>query len=150
MKHGHKYSEDDILELLKEKKLSITGPRKLILKLLTAEHGPYTADEIFQKLPKGSCDKASVYRSLSQFVDKDIVQIAHLEKDVVHYEFNHPDDHHHHIVCRLCHKVEVIHDCGIERLERTLEKNGYTNVKHRLEMVGTCDKCNFNKISRNG
>ncbi len=49
MKHGHKYSEEDILELLKEKKLSVTGPRKLILKLLTAEHGPYTADEIFQK-----------------------------------------------------------------------------------------------------
>ncbi len=139
--HVHKLKDDDIRSLLKGKNLSITAPRIEILRLLINEHGPFTAEQIYQKLPKNFCDKASIYRSLIQFEEKELVLSSHLEKEVVHYEYNNPEHHHHHIICRICHKVETIHDCAIEKIERTLEKLGYTELKHRLEMFGTCSKC---------
>lgn len=137
-------SDDEIKTILKNNSLSFTTPRLLILRLLGEEHGPFTADEIFKKLPNGSLDKASVYRSLTQFVEKELVSEIYLEKDVVHYELNDPSHHHHHIICRICHRVEIIHDCAIERIELKLLKEGYTNIKHRLEVIGTCLQCSPN------
>ena len=65
--------------LLKEKGLSITAPRKLILSLLMKEHGPFSAEEILKKLPKNSCDQATVYRCLNQFVEVQLVTTSFLE-----------------------------------------------------------------------
>lgn len=140
--HHRTMNDEEIKGMLKESGLSSTMPRILILRLLGEEHGPFTADEIYKKLPKKSMDKASVYRSLSLFEEKNLVTPIHLEKDVVHYELNDPSHHHHHIMCRICHKVEIIHDCAIERIERTLLKDGYSDIRHRLEVVGTCVTCN--------
>lgn len=127
--------------LLKEKGLSVTAPRKLILSLLLKEHGPFSAEEIFRRLPKNSCDQATVYRCLNQFVDAELASTAHLEKDMVHFEYNDPDHHHHHIVCRLCKKIETFHDCLLEKIEAHLMKKGYKDINHRLEFFGICQKC---------
>ncbi len=136
--------EMEIESQLRAHNLSITTPRKLVLNLLQKEHGPFTAEEIYQRLPKGSCDLASVYRSLTLFVEKELVDIAHLSKDVVHYEFHDPGHHHHHIICRICQKIDTFHDCAIDKIERTLEKLGYTKIKHRFEVDGVCLTCSKN------
>ena len=49
-----KETENDtvLAGLLKSKGLSVTVPRKLILNLLMKEHGPFSAEEILNKLPK--------------------------------------------------------------------------------------------------
>lgn len=139
--HHRTMSDEEIKEKLKLCGLSSTLPRILILRLLGEEHGPFTADEIFKKLPKGSMDKASIYRSLAQFEEKNLVTSVHLEKDVVHYELFDQLHHHHHIICRLCQKIEIIHDCVMERIERTLLIDGYSDIRHRLEIVATCINC---------
>jgi len=127
--------------LLKEKGLSITAPRKLILSFLLKEHGPFSAEEIFRRLPKHSCDQATVYRCLNQFVETELVNTSHFEKDLVHFEYNDPDHHHHHIVCRICKKIESFHDCLLEKIENGLLKKGYKDINHRLEFFGICEKC---------
>jgi len=127
--------------LLKEKGLSITAPRKLILSFLLKEHGPFSAEEIYRRLPKHSCDQATVYRCLNQFVETELVNTSHLEKDLVHFEYNDPDHHHHHIVCRICKKIESFHDCLLEKIENSLLKKGYKDINHRLEFFGICEKC---------
>ena len=93
------------IELLKEKGLSVTAPRKLILSLLLLEHGPFSAEDIHKKLPKNSCDQATVYRCLNQFVETQLVSSTYLEKDMAHFEFNDPHHHHHHIICKICKKL---------------------------------------------
>lgn len=139
--HHRTMDDNEIKSLLKSHGVSTTIPRILILRLLGEEHGPFTADQIYKKLPKNCMDKASVYRSLSLFEEKNLVIPIRLEKDVIHYELNDPSHHHHHVICRICHKVDIIHDCAIERIERTLLKDGYTDIRHRLELVGTCQSC---------
>lgn len=133
--------EDRIVALLKENKLSITDPRKLILGLLLKEHGPFTADEIFQKLPSHSCDHATIYRCLKQFEEHKIVNVTYLEKEMAHFEFNDPHHHHHHIICKVCKKIESIPDCMLEKIESALSKKGYVDIQHRLEFFGICENC---------
>lgn len=130
-----------VSDLLREKGLSITGPRKLILSLLIKEHGPFSAEEIFRKLPKNFCDQATVYRCLNQFKETDLVSTSHLEKELVHFEYNDPDHHHHHIICKICKKIESFHDCVMEKFENSLKKKGYTDINHRLEFFGICGDC---------
>lgn len=127
--------------LLKMKGLSVTAPRKLILSLLLKEHGPFSAEEIFQHLPKHSCDQATVYRCLNQFVETDLVSTSHLEKDLVHFEYNDPTHHHHHIVCKICKKIDSFHDCLLDKIEQGLIKKGYKDIQHRLEFFGICENC---------
>ena len=129
--------------LLKEKGLSITAPRKLILGLLMKEHGPFSAEEILKKLPKNSCDQATVYRCLNQFLEAQIVSSSYLEKDMVHFEYNDPHHHHHHIICKICKKIESMHDCLIEKLELSLQKKGYKDIQHRLEFFAVCETCSL-------
>ena len=114
--------EKKIFQLLKDKKLSVTIPRRLILGVLLKEHGPFSAEQIFEKLPKNSCDLVTVYRCLNQFVEHNLVMPSYLEKEMVHFEFNDPDHHHHHIICTICKKIDSFHDCLLDKIETALSK----------------------------
>jgi Fur family ferric uptake transcriptional regulator len=130
-----------INKLLKIKGLSITAPRKMILGLLLKEHGPFSAEEIFKKLPTNSCDQATVYRCLNQFIETQLVNTSYLEKEMAHFEFNDPLHHHHHIICKICKKIDLLHECILDKIEATLVKNGYKDIQHRLEFFGICENC---------
>jgi Fur family ferric uptake transcriptional regulator len=131
------------IRLIKEKGLSITAPRKLILGLLMKEHGPFSAEEIMAKLPKNACDQATVYRCLKQFVEVQLVNTSFLEKDMAHFEYNDPHHHHHHIICKICKKIESLHDCLMDKLESALHKKGYKEIQHRLEFFAVCEDCSL-------
>lgn len=137
-------AEKKSIDLLKTKSLSITAPRRLILSLLLTEHGPFSAEVIYKKLPKDACDLATVYRCLNQFVETGLVTISHLDKDTAFFEFNDPHHHHHHIICTICKKIDSFHDCILDKIETTLLKKGYKNIQHRLEFFGTCHSCQKN------
>lgn len=133
--------ETKITNLLKDKKLSVTAPRKMILGLLIKEHGPFSAEDIFNKLPDNSCDQVTIYRCLHQFVEVQLVSLINLEKDITHYEFNDPNHHHHHIICKICKKIDSFNECVLSNIEMNLAKRGYKEIQHRLEFFGICGTC---------
>ena len=128
-------------KLLKIKGLSVTKPRKKILSLLMKEHRPLSAEEIFNNLPDNACDQATVYRCLNQFVEAKLVNTTYLEKDMTHFEFNDPNHHQHHIFCKICKKIDLLHDCILDKIEANLMKKGYKEIQHRLEFFGICENC---------
>ena len=138
-----KESEKNVLciRLLKDKGLSVTEQRKGILGLLLKEHGPFTAEEILKKIPKNSCDLATIYRCLKQFVEVQLVNTSFLEKDMAHFEFNDPLHHHHHIICKICKKIDSFHECLMDKIELSLQKKGYKDIQHRLEIFAICEIC---------
>ena len=131
--------ENQCVNLLKDKGLSVTEQRKSILDLLLKEHGPFTAEEILKKIPKNTCDQATIYRCLNQFVEAQLVNTSFLEKDMTHFEFNDPLHHHHHIICKICKKIESFHECLMEKIELGLQKKGYIEIQHRLEIFAICE-----------
>lgn len=136
-----KLIDQQCIKLLKDKKLSITAPRKLILSLLIREHGPFSAEEIFKKLPNQSCDQATIYRCLNQFVESQLVSMTYLNKDYAFFEYNDPNHHHHHVVCKVCHKIDSVHECIIDSIEKNLKLKGFSDITHRLEIFAVCKDC---------
>lgn len=128
--------------LLKEKGLSITQPRKTILEFLLENHGPFSIEEIHQKIGESACDLATVYRCMGQFEKEELVEKRFLGDETLRYEFRDESHHHHHIICRNCKNVTPMDYCLISEVEKMIQDKGYTNITHSLEFFGICPECN--------
>lgn len=128
-------------KLIKSHGMSFTKQRAAILEILVNEHGPYSADEITQMLPEGLCDQATVFRTLKQFKEKDLVRAITFDEGFMRYEFNDPHHHHHHIICKNCQNVEVIDECILDEFQNKLAKKGFTDIQHSLEFYAICPNC---------
>ena len=137
---GHNSNSEEA-GLLKRVGLKVTQPRIHLLELLRKHHGPYTMEELHRKLEKNTCDLATVYRSLMAFEEAGVIKRCEFGDGSSRFEFNEEGEHHHHVVCRKCHKVESLDLCIVEEIERFLEKKGYTEISHSLEFFGVCDRC---------
>lgn len=129
------------LQTLREHGNRITAPRRSILDILIREHGPFTTEEIHQRMEEGMCDLVTVYRCLATMEELNLIRRCDFGDGVYRYEFNTGEHHHHHIVCRLCHNVHTLDFCVADGLERMARQMGYSNVTHTLEIFGVCGKC---------
>src|SRR5580698_7430231 len=129
------------LKTLREHGHRITAPRRAILGILIGEHGPFTTEEIHQRMAEGMCDLVTVYRCLAAMEEINLVRRYDFGDGVYRYEFNTGEHHHHHIVCRLCQHVRTLDFCVADGLERMARQLGYSNVTHTLEIFGVCAQC---------
>jgi Fur family ferric uptake transcriptional regulator len=132
---------ESALQTLRENHHRVTEPRKAILRILTREHGPFTAEEMHRRMEKGSCDLVTVYRSLTAMEEINVVRRCDFGDGSYRYEINTGDHHHHHIICRNCHGVQTLDVCVADGLERIARQMGYAKVTHMLEIFGVCPKC---------
>jgi Fur family ferric uptake transcriptional regulator len=141
--HAHSPQEnfDSALQTLRDNQHRITAPRKALLDVLTKEHGPFTAEELHQRLEKGMCDLVTVYRCLSAMEEINLLRRCDFGDGVYRYEFNTGEHHHHHIICRSCHSVHTLDFCVADGLERLARQMGYSKVSHTLEIFGVCPAC---------
>lgn len=139
--HKCEHGLDEALELLRKNELRVTEPRRAMLNILIHEHGPFSAEELHQKLGGKGCDVVTVYRSLQAMEEIGVLRRCDFGDGTYRYEFNHGEHHHHHIICRTCRSVELIDVCVADSLERMARQKGYQNVTHTLEIFGTCAKC---------
>ena len=129
------------LQTLRDHGGRVTGPRRAILSLLAHEHGPFTAEEVHQRMEAGECDLVTVYRSLTAMEELNLVRRCDFGDGSYRYEFDTGEHHHHHIICRVCHGVETLEICVADGLERMARQMGYANVSHTLEIFAICPKC---------
>ena len=102
---------------LRKAGLKITLPRVKILEILAGHHGRHmSAEDIYRALIEQSEDigLATVYRVLTQFEAAQLVKRHHFEGGTAVFELN-EGEHHDHIICMDCGRVEEFMDCGIER-----------------------------------
>src|SRR5262249_34970183 len=62
------------LQTLRDHQHRVTEPRKAILAVLTHEHGPFTVEEIHQRMQKGLCDLVTVYRCIAAMEEINLVR----------------------------------------------------------------------------
>lgn len=125
--------------LLKEKGLKITTARIAVLDLLESENNPVDALTIVEKL-SNQADQATVYRILEILTKKDIVNKLEFGEGKYRYEIE--KDHHHHLVCSNCGKIEDIEiDLSNEFSKEINKKKGFLVKSHSLEFFGLCRLC---------
>ena len=107
---------------LRKAGLKITLPRLKILEILgTAQPRHMSAEDIYKHLLESHEDigLATVYRVLTQFEAAGLVTRHHFEGTTAVFELN-EGEHHDHIVCLDCGKVEEFMDAGIEDRQRAI------------------------------
>ena len=130
---------------LKSIGLKVTAPRLKILELFqqgTQRH--MTAEDVYRHLLLQNMDIgiATVYRVLMQFEQADILKRSHFESERAVYELN-EGEHHDHLVCLDCGRVEEFHDEEIEALQvKVAKRRGFEIADHALSLYAHCRKKN--------
>jgi Fur family ferric uptake transcriptional regulator len=103
-----------------------------------------TAEDVYRHLLLQNMDIgiATVYRVLMQFEQADILKRSHFESERAVYELN-EGEHHDHLVCLDCGRVEEFHDEDIEALQvKVAKRHGFEIADHALSLYAHCVKKN--------
>ncbi len=142
-------SYDDVLEnfkkLLKSNNLKYTMQRELILKIIYDNDGHFTPEDIYNLIkenhPTVKLGIATVYRTLTLLEDAHIVSSISFGTQGKKYEFG-LTDHHDHLVCLECGKIEEFFDETIEKQQEEIAKKfNFKMSNHIMKIVGTCSAC---------
>jgi Fur family ferric uptake transcriptional regulator len=121
------------------------GARRTVVELLGRQDCCLTAQEIFDRLrDEGrTVGIASVYRVLDLLGEQGLVQRVDVGAGTARYEPVLPSgEHHHHLVCDDCGKVEAFEDPGLEQAIHRLEgRTGYSVAAHDVVLRGACGDC---------
>jgi Fur family ferric uptake transcriptional regulator len=119
--------------------------RARVIEFLDAQDCCVGAQEIHRELSSRGeqVGLASVYRVLEVLAEKRLVQRLDLGDGVARFEpIRDSVEHHHHIVCDDCGRIEPFADDRLERVLRDVEKNsGYAVAGHDIVLRGACDIC---------
>ncbi|MFZ2804116.1 MAG: transcriptional repressor [Patescibacteria group bacterium] len=122
----------------------LTPSRQGIIELLSTAKQPLTPAETLESLAKKgiAADKVTVYREIAFLQGQGILVPIQLNDRSKRYELAELE-HHHHLVCLNCDKVEdvdVADDFGAA--EKAIKKQtGFSVQRHSLEFFGTCANC---------
>lgn len=132
-------------EIIKKYGLKLTAPRLKILELFqTNKQRHMSADDVYNiMLQQGNnVGLATVYRVLMQFEEIGLLLRNSFDDNKAVYELN-EGQHHDHIVCLKCGKVEEFRNPEIEKLQQAIAaKKGYELADHSLNLYVHCDKSN--------
>jgi Fur family transcriptional regulator, ferric uptake regulator len=131
------------IDELKSTGLKATLPRLKILEIFqTGQQRHMTAEDVFRVLLDAGSDVAlaTVYRVLAQFEQADILVRSHFESGKAVYELN-EGQHHDHLVCLDCGRVEEFFDAEIEQRQHTVARaKGFQIADHALSLYAHCSK----------
>lgn len=84
---------------------------------------------------------ATVYRTLQQLAaDGEVDVLRTGDGEAVYRRCS--SGHHHHLVCRRCHRTVEVDSVAVERWARRIaEENEFADVEHVVEVFGTCSTC---------
>tara|TARA_B100000902_G_scaffold87279_1_gene91400 strand:+ start:764 stop:1183 length:420 start_codon:yes stop_codon:yes gene_type:complete len=124
--------------------LKVTLPRVKILQILeNSENKHMSAEDVYKALMESDQDVglATVYRVLTQFEAAGLVMRHHFEGGHSVFELT-SADHHDHMVCNQCGKVEEFFDSIIEnQQDKIAEKYGFKITDHSMYLYGLCSGC---------
>jgi len=131
------------IEDLKSTGLKATLPRLKILEVFQRSAQRHmTAEDIFRVLLEERSDigLATVYRVLTQFEQAGLLSRSNFESGKAVYELN-EGQHHDHLVCLDCGRVEEFYDPEIEKRQQQIAgARGFVLQEHALSLYANCSK----------
>jgi Fur family transcriptional regulator, ferric uptake regulator len=116
-----------------------TEQRRAIVEALRESPRAITAQELHERLD--GVGLATVYRNLQRLVDEGVADALRRESGEQAFLLC-GSEHHHHLTCRSCGRVERVRDCRLDEWARAVAlEHGFRDVDHRAELVGECPAC---------
>ena len=128
---------------LKSSGLKATLPRIKVLEVFQrTERRHMSAEDVFKALLAEGADigLATVYRVLMQFEQAGLLKRSNFESGKAVFELN-EGQHHDHLVCLDCGRVEEFYDAEIEQRQRAVASTrGFELQEHNLALYARCTK----------
>ena len=128
---------------LKNSGLKATVPRLKILEIFQSSPQRHmTAEDVYRVLLLEQADigLATVYRVLMQFEQAGLLSRSNFESGKAVFELN-EGQHHDHLVCLDCGRVEEFYDPEIEkRQQQVAQQRGFSLQEHALSLYAQCTK----------
>lgn len=121
----------------------VTPRRLLIAEALAAARRQLTAQELYERLRDRAprIGRATVFRTLETLVGAGVARRLEQDGHVYAYVACQPE-HHHHLSCSQCGRVEEISEAYIRPLaERVSAELGFEIEDARLDFYGRCARC---------
>lgn len=136
---------EEIIEILRSRKLRLTKTRKAFTELFSRSPIPLSVPDILRELQKlrVAVNKTTVYRELERMQNLGIVESVQFRDRKRYYELA-SRDHHHHLVCVRCERIEDVDvdESGLLLEERkVIREKDFAIVRHSLEFFGFCRQC---------
>ncbi|HUD04789.1 MAG TPA: transcriptional repressor [Patescibacteria group bacterium] len=119
-----------------------TPARLMVLEYLNNSESPVDAGQIINYLRKKHLEtnKVTVYRILDFLFKNQIIERVEFGEGKYRYELK--KNHHHHLICTNCGRVQDVEIGVIEKLEKEIQKDKNFRVQsHSLEFFGLCSNC---------
>jgi len=119
-----------------------TPARLAINEFLSSANTPVDAEQIIQYLRSQKLDtnKVTVYRVLDFLFKNQMIEKVEFGEGKYRYELK--KNHHHHLICNNCGKIQDVEVSVIEKLEKEIQKDKNFKVQsHSLEFFGLCSNC---------
>jgi Fur family ferric uptake transcriptional regulator len=128
---------------LKSSGLKATLPRLKILEVFERSSTRHlSAEDVYKALIAEGADigLATVYRVLMQFEQAGLLSRSNFESGKSVFELN-EGQHHDHLVCLDCGRVEEFYDAAIEQRQRQVAlERGFELHEHSLSLYARCTK----------
>ena len=109
-----------------------------------AETGEFRSAQELHALLREGGDKvglATVYRNLQAMAAEGEIDMLRTDEGEAVYRAC-STGHHHHLVCRECGRTVEVEGAAVEAwAARVSAEHGFTEVRHTLEIFGTCATC---------
>ena len=119
-----------------------TPARLMVLEYLNNSESPVDAGQIINYLRKKHLEtnKVTVYRILDFLFKNQIIERVEFGEGKYRYELK--KNHHHHLICTNCGRVQDVEIGVIEKLEKEIQKDKNFRVQsHSLEFFGLSSNC---------
>ena len=132
---------EEIVKLLKSKKLRVTPQRFAVYSNLLARTDHPTAEQILHDVTKDvpRSSQATIYSSLQALRDVGLVREVLLEEGVCRYDAN--VGLHHHFRCDVCGSIEDIPWEQFQVADTKGLRPGLTVESYEVTVHGVCDRC---------
>ncbi len=138
-------SEKDIFrEYLRASGIRYSRQREQVLDVFLEVEDHLTVDQLLshvkRKYPR--IGRVTVYRAMKVICDAGLAEEVDLGDGVKRYEHRYNHEHHDHLICKRCGRVEELTDPEMERLQDELMRRfGFKPISHRLQLFGICPQC---------
>lgn len=132
-----------VADRLKHAGERVTNQRLVIAAELGRASRQVTADELYARLQSShpGIGRATVFRTLERLVDAGVARRLEREGHVYGYVTCEPE-HHHHLACTRCGRVEEINESYITPLATRIKRErGFQVDDARLDFYGRCESC---------
>ena len=132
-------------EFLRTESLKMTPQRRRIFEKAFEVHDHFSVERMYEwlKAEEGpAVSRATVYRTLEVLERGGFIEAVETGRGEVVYEHVLGHEHHDHMVCVMCKRIEEFQDEEIEALQRkNAERLGFVMTGHMLRLSGICGDC---------